>query len=78
MSDLTPTTPTTSADVLKNKDFAPKKENKKEGASLGKKLRRISRQISGGSKKEKKKNRRISATGKGMKVKPKKVIILSC
>lgn len=70
MSDLTPTT---SADVLKNKDFVSKKSEKKEGKSLGQKLRRISRQISGGNKKEKK-NRRVSATGKGMKVKTNKVI----
>jgi hypothetical protein len=40
---------------------------------LRQKLGRISRQISGGEKKQK--TRRVSATGKGMKVKPKKVII---
>ena len=74
MSELTPT-PTTSADVLKNKGFVSKKAEKKEGKSLGQKFRRISRQISGGNKKEKK-NRRVSATGKGMKVKTNKVICL--
>ena len=73
MSDgMIPTT--TSADVLKGKEFAPKKGSKKEGSSLGQKLRKISRQFSGEKKKEKK-SRRVSATGKGMKVKPKKVII---
>ena len=64
--DLTP------AELLKDKEDSPKKENKEEGGSLGTKLRGISRQISGGSKKE---GRRVSATGKGMKGKPQKVVI---